>query len=123
MVTSIAGLAINQTASLLGKTMGGYSSYGFSLNQGIVNALYSAGVNQGLPALKAALFPQSVDMGLASQVGFSNDATELDIRHRISILACIRTHGSNAPSRSRLKSTPALLGWIWFPQVCVRVST
>jgi hypothetical protein len=85
--SSLTELALTQASKVIGKTMGGYSSYGFSLNQGLVNAVYSAAVNNGIPYVSNQIFAQAVDTGLTSQVGYNSDATDLDIRHRISIFS------------------------------------
>lgn len=102
-VTSITDLALTQASKLIGKTMGGYSSYGFSLNQGIVNALYSAAVNVGIPFLDNQLFAQAIDSGLTSQVGYNSDATELDIRHRISIFSLYQNTRIQCPIQKQIE--------------------
>lgn len=99
----VAGLVATTASQVLGKTMGSYSSYGFSLNQGIVNSFYSAAVNNGIPLAYKVLFGGGASSFLADSVGFTEDATPLDIRHLVSVFSTAQNRRVRCPIQDQIE--------------------
>lgn len=76
---------INALANSLGSTIGPYSTMGISTNQNLTDALYSV-VKQNLYT-DSVLLDRSIAPSASQGVGFANDATNLDDRHKISIFS------------------------------------
>lgn len=122
ITSGITGLVSTQASKVLGQTMGGYSSYGFSLNQGIVNSFYSAAVNNGIPLIYASLF--GIDPGnsggLPIDAGFTQDATSLDERHIISVFSKAQNIRVRCPIQEQIE---VRTGSNWEPLVPSNLSS
>ena len=76
---------INSLTNLLGTTVGPYSTMGVSSNQNLTDSLYSLAKQNVY--LDTSLLARSITGSLEQGVGFENDATNLDDRHKISIFS------------------------------------